>query len=320
MRARSWKSAGPVVTTLLVLGIFSLAHGAGAGRGLPPKAAEAVKAAFPKAVITGIGREREHGVMYYEVNLGQNGQRIEVEVTADGVIGESEAKLRMEDLPKDVRKIVTKATKGAKGIRIERHERRARAEAGRFVPLARATVRYEVKYYLGGRRRRLWLDAKAIGKLPEKAKLAIKKMFPKATIKDVELEYEHGVKLYEVELAESGRLMEVKLSSRGAVVEVATRLSMRNVPKLAAETIRKHSKGARVKEIEKVEVQVVVKSGKLVKLRKPRTFFEAEVLKGGKEAEIKVSPDGKLLEPLKWENIEDDEDDDEDDDDENDDE
>ncbi|GAI48767.1 unnamed protein product, partial [marine sediment metagenome] len=39
-----------------------------------------------------------------------------------------------------------------------------------------------------------------------------------------------------------------------------------------------------------------VKAGKLVKLRKARTFFEAEIVKDGKEIEIKVSPAGKVLE------------------------
>jgi len=64
-----------------------------------------------------------------------------------------------------------------------------------------------------------------------------------------------------------------------------------------------------VKEVEKVEIRAEVKSGRLVKLRKPTTFFEVEVMKGDKQAEIKVALDGTMLEPVTWEDEDDDRDD-----------
>ena len=301
-----------MAVTCLALGALGQAYGGGLT--LPPKAAEAVKAAFPKARITGIGRERENGVMYYEVNLRENGKRFEVEVTPDGVIGEIEGTLGLKDLPRHVQGIVAKATKGARKVRIEIHERRARARSGRFVPLEKPTVAYEVKYYSGNRRRRLWLDAREVAELPAKARSALGKAFHGATIGDAELEYEGGVKLYEVELTAKGSSMEVKVSPGGAIVEVATRVAMSDLPGPAAATIKKLAKGGSIKEIDKVQVRAVVKSRRLVRLREPKSHFEAEVAKGGKEAEIRVSAAGRLLESLKWEDDDDDDDDDNDDD------
>ena len=301
-----------VVMTALILAASGTSYAARLT--LPAKAAEAIKAAFPNAAITSIGRERENGVMYYEVNLKQNGQSVEVEVTPDGVIGEIEAKMRMESLPKDIRDVVAKATAGGRRIRIEKHERRGRAQSGRFVPLAAPKVTYEVKYYLGNRRCRFRLDGSEVSTLPARAKAAIESAFPKAVVTDTELEYEDGVKLYEVALTLGGRKMDVKLSPKGTILEIETKVGVNEVPKAAMQAIRQHAKGGRVEEIEKVELRGVVKSGRLVKLRQPKIFFEAEVARDGREAEIKVAPDGSLVEKPEWKDDED-EDDEEDDDD-----
>lgn len=283
-----------------------------AGLRMPPKVAETIKREFPNARVTGVGRERENGVMYYEVNLSRDGRRVEVEVTADGAIGEIEAYPRMEDLPKDVRAIVAKATKGARHVRIERHERRGRARNGTFAPLPTPTVCYEVRYVLDGRRRKLWLDAKAINKLPEKAKAAVKKAYPKATITDVDLEFEDGALLYEVELTDAGAHMEVKVSAQGRIVETAMRIPTSKLPPAVLPTVREHAKGGRIKSVEKIVRRAVLKGGRITTLRKPLYLYEADVVKGGREADIEVGLDGKLLKPVRWKDDGDDDDDDDD--------
>lgn len=306
-RAERFLAAG------LMLGFLcAWAH---AGRSnLPPKARESIQRNFPKARITAVGRERENGVMYYEVNLKENGKRFEVEVTADGTIGEIEANLRLSDLPADVREIVAKATKGASRIRIEKHERRGRAKNGTFVPLAQPTERYEVKYYLKGKRRRLWLDAQDIATLPETARAAVQKAFPKATITSVEIEYEDGAQICEVDLTDEGREISLKMSAKGTITELKAKIAVGDIPATVMTTVRGQAKGARVQEAGKVELRAVVKGGRLSRLREPALFYEVEVVKGGREADIKVAPDGKLLEAVEWEDDEDDDDEDDDDD------
>lgn len=289
-----------------------LCAAAEAGLRMPAKVAETIKREFPSARVTGVGREEENGVMYYEVNLRDRGRRVEVEVTADGAIGEIEAYPRVEDLPKDVRAIVAKATKGALRVRIERHERRGRARNGTFVPLPTPTVSYEVRYVLGGRRRRLWLDGKAIGKLPEKAKATVEKAFPKATITDVDLEYEDGALLYEVKVSDAGQQIELKVSARGAILETAMRIPTGKLPPAALRTVRANAKGGRIKSVEKVVRRATVKGGRVAALRKPIHLYEVDVLKGGRKAELEVGLDGKLLKPVRWGDDEDDDDDDDD--------
>ena len=50
-------------------------------KSLPEAAREAIKKAFPKAKIRSVEREREHGVLYYEVNMKDKDKRFEVEVS-----------------------------------------------------------------------------------------------------------------------------------------------------------------------------------------------------------------------------------------------
>jgi len=153
--------------------------------------------------------------------------------------------------------------------------------------------------------------------LPPKAAKAIRDAFPNGRIKDVEPEREHGVKLYEVELAEKGREVEVTVSPDGIIVEVEVAVPVKDLPEAVMKTVRMHSKGGRITEAEKVKARAVVKAGKLVRLPKARVFFEVEIVKNGRELEMNVLPDGKLLGAPKRDDDDDDDDhdDDEDDDD-----
>jgi hypothetical protein len=87
---------------LFLVAIVSLAVPAHAQRGsreMPTRVEQAVRENFPDAQVTSVGRERETGVMYYEVNMRYKGNRIEVEVAPDGSIGEVEAVVAIEDVP-----------------------------------------------------------------------------------------------------------------------------------------------------------------------------------------------------------------------------
>jgi len=147
-------------------------------------------------------------------------------------------------------------------------------------------------------------------RLPPKAAKAVKKAFPNAKIVDTELENENGVKLYEVTVVDDDRRFEVTVSPQGTLVEIENDVPVKDLPGPVVKTVAKHAKGGRITEAEKVEARAVVKAGKLVKLDKPRTFYEIEVRKGGKELEINVLPDGTLLGRPRWDDDDDDDDDD----------
>ncbi len=96
-------------------------------------------------------------------------------------------------------------------------------------------------------------------------------------------------------MKQGDREMEVKLSFDGVIIEVETKMAMSEVPKAVAEAITAAAKGAEVIEVEKVELMGKIKSGKVVKLDKPKVFYEAKYRKWGIPVEIKVAPDGSRM-------------------------
>jgi len=134
-----------------------------------------------------------------------------------------------------------------------------------------------------------------LSQVTPEAMAALKKTFPEATVTEVEREQAWGMKVYEAELKQGDKEMDVKLSLDGAIIEVETELSMSDVPKAVAEAIAKAAKGSKVTEVEKVELLGKIKSGKVVKLDKPKIFYEAEYRTLGIPVEIKVAPDGSRM-------------------------
>ena len=149
---RKQRNVVDVLVVLCVLaGCFAPAAEA-KKRKLTPAAEAAVKAAFPQATIRGVGTERESGVMLFEVNLAIGQRRIELEVTANGIIVEIEERVTLEQLAKHLAEAITKAIEGGKIRRIERHEWRGRIRSGKVTRRDPPRVVYEVRYTLRGRR------------------------------------------------------------------------------------------------------------------------------------------------------------------------
>jgi len=127
--------------------------------------------------------------------------------------------------------------------------------------------------------------------LPPAAVAAIKKAFPKASIDEVKREKEVVV-LYEVELEGNGKDVEVKVTPAGQIVEVETKVVQGDLPEPVAKTLANLAGDAEVKEVEKKEIRAVIK---VVELKKSQVVYEAEFVKNGKEVEVKIAEDGKLV-------------------------
>jgi hypothetical protein len=117
---------------------------------LTPEALAAVQELFPTASIVGIGREREHGVRYYEVAVRDGDERIEIEVTADGTVGEIESMVAISDVPAAVRSGIESLTTGVSVMHVERHEIRGVPRGDVFVPVDPPLIAYEVEYQVDG--------------------------------------------------------------------------------------------------------------------------------------------------------------------------
>jgi hypothetical protein len=143
---------------------------------------------------------------------------------------------------------------------------------------------------------------KAKPELPAAVMQAVKANVPNAEIATVEVEKEAGINLYDIEFkAGQG---EIEVAEDGTVMDVATIITMKDIPKPAADAIQKAAEGATIKQLEKSEVRAEIKKegqkGTIVKLDTPKYVYEAELVKGNQRGEIQVSADGKVIEALKW--------------------
>ena len=127
--------------------------------------------------------------------------------------------------------------------------------------------------------------------LPPDAAAAIKKAYPQATVGKIEREKE-SVVLYEVELDQNGEKLDVKVSSAGQVVEVENEVAQASLPETVAKALANLAGDAKVKKVERAKILAVIT---VVALEKPQIVYEAEFMKDGKEVEVKIGEDGKLL-------------------------
>jgi uncharacterized membrane protein YkoI len=283
---------------------------------LPEKAAQVIKANFPGARITGVGRERERGAWYYEVVLKDGESRFEVEVTEDGVIGEIEAKVLVDDLPPELQEKVRTQVGQGRLVRVEKHERRGVARSGKFVPLSRTRISYEIKYYnVAGERRELQLASSEVMELSAQVRLMVAQRFPEARIDEAEVEDDDGVLLHVLSLRQDKNRFTVVLSQDGEIVECEQVVEASALPQAARDALDGDRDWRLAKEprVVALETYATVEDGKLVN-RRDRTYL-VSIRRDGKIKEYRFDGRGRLTQETDWESADDDDDDGEDDDD-----
>lgn len=121
---------------------------------LPEAALKALQTSFPDATVTEVEREREDGVPYFEVEMEAIDKEFDVEVTADGRIGEIETEMWAKDLPPVVAAKAKEAAAGGELGKVEKHEVRGVPLYGTFAALAQAQIVYEITCRAPGDKRR----------------------------------------------------------------------------------------------------------------------------------------------------------------------
>jgi hypothetical protein len=124
------------------------------------------------------------------------------------------------------------------------------------------------------------------GPLPAVVESAVKAAFPKAAIEKFGME-EQEIKVYEVELKDAS----MNIGADGTVATIETVEEISTLPAAVAQTIK--AQGAKVVKVEK---EVKKAELKLVKLDTPVITYEAKISKDGKESEIVIAADGKIME------------------------
>lgn len=118
---RTMKAAlGTVTAVMGVIGLSVYAADISMDQ-LPAKAKAALLKLAGDHPILEVESEKEHGIMVYEAAWEVDGNEVEAEVTADGILLEMEEKVSAADVPAAVRDAAASVLGNAGDIRYERH-------------------------------------------------------------------------------------------------------------------------------------------------------------------------------------------------------
>lgn len=138
-------------------------------------------------------------------------------------------------------------------------------------------------------------------KLPEAVKKTFEGKFPNAKIDKAESEKEGGVMVWDIEFRDGRKHKETDIAEDGTMIEFSEQVTQKSVPKDAMKSIKKAAEGGKLNRTEKVTLSYEIKDGKVIKLDKPKTQYEANVTKGEQSSDIIVDENGKMIEAPKWE-------------------
>lgn len=136
--------------------------------------------------------------------------------------------------------------------------------------------------------------------IPDSVMRAFASAFPKSQILEWEMENESGVTIYDVEFRQGGAKKEADVAADGTVLEVSIVVHARSVPPAAMKALRDAARGAKIRQIECVQISHQTKDGKVIELPAQTTQYEAEMAKGRQKAEVTVGSDGIVVEPAVW--------------------
>ena len=122
-----------------------------------------------------------------------------------------------------------------------------------------------------------------MSELPAAVRQAVQKETKGATIRGLSKETENGKTYYEAETMVNGRHRDLLFNASGSVAEIEDQTEISNIPAPARHAIEQFAAGGKV-----LTVEAVNSNG--------ATSYEAQVRKSsGKRAEVKVSPEGKIV-------------------------
>jgi hypothetical protein len=143
--------------------------------------------------------------------------------------------------------------------------------------------------------------AQAAITLPDAAKGAIEKAFPKATMGKVSNAPGRGGVSYLVAMTEGDKKFDVRVTESGVIVSVATPVNLADLPKAVADAATANAEGAKVDSASKVEMRVDFRTQE--PLEKPMYFYAIRLIKDNEQATLMVGEDGTVRRPPRFQPI-----------------
>lgn len=127
-----------------------------------------------------------------------------------------------------------------------------------------------------------------LGEVPKAVLDAVKVRFPSAVLKEAEKEVEDGKTLYEIDLTDKGKSIEVTLTPEGRITTIETTIAVQDLPKAVTAAIDAQYPRGTIRRAE----EVVAYWGK----DETRSYEVDVTTAAGKSVEIRLTPEGKVLE------------------------
>lgn len=121
-----------------------------------------------------------------------------------------------------------------------------------------------------------------LSEVPEAARKVINTQAAGGKVVSTEKAFENGKTSYEAVVEKGGKRSEVSVTADGKIVGSEEDIALSEVPEAARKTINSQAAGGKILSTKKV-------------LEDGKTNFEAVIEKGGKQKEITVAPDGKVV-------------------------
>lgn len=138
-------------------------------------------------------------------------------------------------------------------------------------------------------------SAQATITLPDAAKAAIAKAFPKATMGKVSNAPGRGAESYLVAMTEGDKKFNVRVNEAGVIISVATPIKLADLPKAVSDAAAANAEGAKVDSASKVEMRVNFRTQE--PLEQPRFSFSIRLVKDDQVATLMVGEDGTVRRP-----------------------
>jgi len=272
---------------------------------LPPEIMRTLSEHFRGGRVTGFSRERERGLWVFEVRIRKGRERWEATLTRDGGLLEAARAIRPRDLPPMIALTARTKLRFTRLLRVERHERYGVLRAGKYRPLDKPRISYEVSY-IGpdGRRHERRIRSSGVMELPASVLTALQSRFKGWNIHEAEMDSDGDVDLYTVELqGPQKQTTEVVLDEKGTVWETETRIPAAALPHVVVATVRKDPVFRRKQkpdvDIRRRDVYARIENGKVVPSHE--VSYSVTLLANGKMRQYQFDARGRLLSRSKWE-------------------
>ncbi len=119
--------------------------------------------------------------------------------------------------------------------------------------------------------------------LPDAVRKTVQEQSKGATLRGLAKEVEDGKTFYEAELKVKGHNKDVRIDPSGAVIEIEEQVTLSSLAAEVKATILKNAGKGKITLVESITKNNTLEA------------YEAHVSRAGKNFEIKVSPDGRLI-------------------------